>query len=183
MDPRVQQLWSEFHQKLANFIRNRIADREAANDILQDVFLKVQLHLPQLKDSTKLTAWVFQITRNTITDYYRKKKHLSPPEEPGEMLDDAFEQNYNDIFKDEIRKYINRLPEQYREALVLTELQGMSQIKLAEHLNISYSGAKSRVQRGREKLKELLLVCCHIEADRFGNIVNYHVRPKCCKKS
>lgn len=183
MDPRVQQLWNEFHQKLANFIRNRISDKEAANDILMDVFLKVQLHLPKLQDSTKLTAWVFQITRNAITDYYRKKNYVNSPEEPVEILDDSFEQNYNDIFKDEIRKYINRLPEQYREALVLTELKGMSQIKLAEHLKISYSGAKSRVQRGREKLKELFLECCHIEADRFGNIVNYHVRPKCCNKN
>ncbi|WP_106406126.1 sigma factor-like helix-turn-helix DNA-binding protein [Paenibacillus solani] len=60
---------------------------------------------------------------------------------------------------------LTRMPDKYREALELSELQGMSQKQLSEHLNISYSGAKSRVERGRELVKEMMTSCCAIEAD------------------
>jgi RNA polymerase sigma-70 factor (ECF subfamily) len=72
---------------------------------------------------------------------------------------------------------LNCLPEKYRQALLLTEYRGMTQQEVAEHLGISLSGAKSRVQRAREKLKEELLNCCHFEFDRLGKIMSYH--PKC----
>lgn len=81
---------------------------------------------------------------------------------------------------------LTRMPDKYREALELSELQGMSQKQLSEHLNISYSGAKSRVQRGRELMKEMMTSCCAIEADHYGNIVGYsviHDEPKPKKKS
>jgi RNA polymerase sigma-70 factor (ECF subfamily) len=75
---------------------------------------------------------------------------------------------------------VNALPEPYREALYLTEYQGLSQRELAARLGISLSGAKSRVQRAREKLKQLLLDCCHFEFDRLGRIIDYQPRCTCC---
>ncbi len=76
---------------------------------------------------------------------------------------------------------LTRMPNKYREALELSELQGISQKQLSEQLNISYSGAKSRVQRGRQLVKEMMTSCCTIEADHYGNIVEYsviHDEPK-----
>jgi RNA polymerase sigma-70 factor (ECF subfamily) len=72
------------------------------------------------------------------------------------------------------------LPEHYRQALLLTEYQGLTQEQLAERLGISLSGAKSRVQRAREKLRDMLLRCCHFEFDRRGRIVDYYQRCCCC---
>jgi len=75
---------------------------------------------------------------------------------------------------------LNALPPEAREALVLTEYRGLSQRELAEQLGLSFSGAKSRVQRARGKLRELLLACCQVQLDRQGGIVAYQPRGACC---
>ena len=78
---------------------------------------------------------------------------------------------------------LERLPEHYREALVLTEYQGLTQKELAERLGLSFSGAKSRVQRAREKLKQLMLECCHFEFDCLGRVIDYQPRCCCCSQN
>ena len=80
-----------------------------------------------------------------------------------------------------LKEIINELPEPYRQALLLTVYEGLSQRQLAESLGISLSGAKSRVQRAREKLRNMLLRCCHFEFDRRGHIVDYYQRCCCCQ--
>jgi len=64
------------------------------------------------------------------------------------------------------------LPEPYRKALVLTELEGLTQQELADKVGISLSGAKSWVQRGRQQLKEMLTECCAFEFDRRGGVID-----------
>ena len=61
------------------------------------------------------------------------------------------------------------------------EFEEISQKALAERLGLSLSGAKSRVQRGRVKLRELLLGCCHVDFDRRGNIIDYRRKRASCK--
>jgi RNA polymerase sigma-70 factor (ECF subfamily) len=79
-----------------------------------------------------------------------------------------------------VKAIVRTLPKQDRQALVLTEYQGLTQRELGERLGISFSGAKSRVQRARERLKQQLLACCHFELDRRGHILNYQPRCACC---
>lgn len=74
-----------------------------------------------------------------------------------------------------LRPMIESLPPIYRDALIWTQLEGMSQKELARKLGISETGARSRVQRAREKLKEVILSCCNYQFDRYGNIVS------CCE--
>ena len=76
-----------------------------------------------------------------------------------------------------MRDMLRCLPEKYGQALRLTEFEGLSQTALAERLGLSLSGAKSRVQRAREKLREALLDCCHVELDRLGQVL--HFEPRC----
>jgi hypothetical protein len=75
---------------------------------------------------------------------------------------------------------IETLPEKYRDALLLSEIQGLTQWETAERLSISHSAAKSRVQRGRDQLRELLLACCHVEFDRSGRVVEWKARRSAC---
>jgi RNA polymerase sigma-70 factor (ECF subfamily) len=75
---------------------------------------------------------------------------------------------------------IGELPDPYREAVQLVEVDGMSQKDAADRLGLSVSGAKSRVQRGRERLRRMLAKCCHVELDRRGNAVDYKARSGCC---
>jgi RNA polymerase sigma-70 factor (ECF subfamily) len=75
---------------------------------------------------------------------------------------------------------VDGLPDTYREALRLTEYEGLSQKALSVQLGISFSGAKSRVQRAREKIKQQLLDCCHFQLDHAGRIINYQPHCTCC---
>jgi RNA polymerase sigma-70 factor, ECF subfamily len=96
------------------------------------------------------------------------------------FLEEVPEEDVQAELAPSVAAMVNALPEPYREALYLTEYQGLSQRDLAVRLGLSFSGAKSRVQRAREKLKQLLLDCCHLEFDRRGRIIDYQPRCACC---
>lgn len=173
--------WNQINTELRNFVYKKVKDREVANDIVQDVFLKVQAKIGQLRESEKITGWIFQITRHTIADYFRsKEKTASVPELQWES--DA--QDLNDCVAYCLNKLVYTLPEKYREALILTEIKNLSQTELANQLGISYSGAKSRVQRGRQLLKEKLHALYTIKTDTYGNIIVCEDKVPCaCERA
>jgi RNA polymerase sigma-70 factor (ECF subfamily) len=76
---------------------------------------------------------------------------------------------------------VERLPASYREALVLTEVEGATQAEAAARLGLSVSGMKTRVQRARGRLKDLLLDCCHVELDRRRGVTGYRSRRGPCE--
>ena len=171
MDNEIQKIWTDLHQELKKFIVSKVKDNDVSSDILQEVFLKIQLNIHTLKDCSKLTSWVYQITRNSISDYFRNKEQFESIENidfPEQEAEPLFVELANCI-----NGKINNLPDTYKEALLLTTLKDFSQVELAEYLGISYSGTKSRVQRGKEKLKELVAACKNVETDDFGNIIDY----------
>ncbi|MCR9286641.1 MAG: RNA polymerase sigma factor SigZ [Bacteroidetes bacterium] len=170
--------WQNINQSLQKFVQSKVQDEVISKDILQDVYVKVQLKLPQLKDEAKLMPWVFQIARNEINDHFRRQRKTRTLDiVDGENAKDESEMpNTHQGFSQCVPSFLDALPEKYREALFLVEIEGLPQKELAERLNISYSGAKSRVQRGREKLKEALLECCKIKTDVYGNILEYQKR-------
>lgn len=171
MTPTLENIWHEFAVKLGRFIRARVADPATAEDILQDVFVKIQARLGSLEDPAKLQGWLYLIARNAIIDHYRARKETTevPESLPAELPEDDMEL---EGLKASFRRMIYSLPEPYRDALVLTEFEGLTQKELAERLGISLSGAKSRVQRGREQLKEMLHECCSFEFDRRGRVID-----------
>ncbi|HKF37839.1 MAG TPA: RNA polymerase sigma factor SigZ [Ktedonobacteraceae bacterium] len=144
---------------------------------LQDVFLKIHTHIDTLREADKLQSWIYQIARNAIHDYYRMHQTALELPEMSYMPDDRFDDVVSELIPC-IQHMIDDLPADYRQALILTEYEGLTQKELAERLGISLSGAKSRVQRAREKLKIMLLNCCHFEFDRLGRVINYW--PHCC---
>ena len=147
----IEDLWDQFHQPLKTYISQRVNDQSIVDDLLQIVFMKIQVHLPNLIDEQKIDSWIYRITRNTIIDFYRTKKTSEILPDDLHFNNRAEEENFTKEATVCIRSTIKRLPEKYREALELTEFQGLSQKELSEKLGISYSGAKSRVQRGRGK--------------------------------
>jgi len=171
MTPTLENIWHEFAVKLGQFIRARVADPATAEDILQDVFVKIQTRLGQLEDPAKLQGWLYLIARNAIIDHYRTRKDTTevPETLPAELPEDDPEL---EGLKASFRRMIYSLPEPYRDAVVLTEFEGLTQKELAQRLGISLSGAKSRVQRGREQLKEMLNECCTFEFDRRGKVID-----------
>ena len=183
MPGRVNQIWDKFNEPLKNFIRKRIPDEKDVDDVLQEVFLKIHANIESLSDDQKIYAWIYKITRNAIADYYRRIEKsvdfLEFPEDLAIAQDESVNQNMEIAAC--LKSMIDNLPEKYKEAVLLTEFQNLTQKELSERMGLSLSGAKSRVRRGREKLKEMLLDCCHLEFDRLGNVIDYKYRSSGCK--
>lgn len=179
---RTQEIWEHFSAKLKGFLRSRLPDEAAVDDALQDVFFKVHTNIHRLRDEERIQSWLFQIARNAIADHYRRR-----PEVQLDDLDAATEvpctepeENAEQRLASSLLEMIDELPPRYREAVRLTEIEGLTQAEMASRLDVSLSGGKSRVQRGREKLKEMLLDCCHIDFDRHGIVIGYR-EWGCCE--
>jgi RNA polymerase sigma-70 factor (ECF subfamily) len=176
----TETIWEGFHGRLKQFILRRVPDEQNAEDILQDVFLKIHLHIDTLRDEQRLESWIYQITRNAIADYYRVRRETNSLPEALLLPELPAEDTLNDAVRELIpcvRAMVDSLPDEYRQALLLTEYEGLTQKAMGERLGLSFSGAKSRVQRAREKLRDMLLDCCHLDFDRLGRIIDY--RPNC----
>ena len=169
--------WQEHKARLRSYIAKRVRESDAVDDILQEVFLKVHTHLHTVKSHGSISAWLYRVAANAIVDHYRAQR---PWEElPDELAAPEPEQDYIAELASCLQPLIAGLPETYRVALVLSEIEGLTQKEVADRLGISLSGAKSRVQRGREKLRQLLFKCCDIETGKSG-IVGYELRDKEC---
>jgi RNA polymerase sigma-70 factor (ECF subfamily) len=176
----TERVWQAFSTLLRQFIFNRVQNKEDAEDIIQTVFLKIHQNVLQLKEEDKLRAWVYQVARNAIIDYYRSKKPVSELPEIIELPEHL--ENEPATARDYalgIKIMIDRLPEKYRQALILDEFEGLPQKQIAKELGLSLPGVKSRVQRARKKLKEILIDGCHFEFDRLGNILSYQPTENC----
>ncbi|PCJ51465.1 MAG: RNA polymerase subunit sigma-70 [Planctomycetota bacterium] len=164
--------WQDFQGQLFAFIRKKVNQLEDAEDILQDVFLKIHKSLPEEKIEN-YKAWLYKITKNTIYDFYKKKRIPT-------IGDEIFEPVFSNAEIEErelshcLTKMIEMLPENDKEALQETGLKGKSQVDYAKATGLSIPGAKSRVQRAREKLMNSIKECCQLEYDRRGNIVDLH---------
>lgn len=173
MTSEVTTIWTNFNKELKAFIFSKTKNAADTDDILQEVFIKIIRNIEKVNQAKNLQHYLYGIVRNTINDYFRKKKREQEEIKIEEKTIEEENQPLNTAIAECcIKPFINKLPVKYRDALLITEFQDVSQKELAERLNISYSGAKSRVQRGKEKLKELLLNCCSYQSDKYGNLID-----------
>ena len=177
---KVIKIWDEFADELKKFILSRIKERMDADDILQEVFIKIHNNIETLKEETKIRAWIYQITRNTIIDFHRRKKNTTDEFPSVDFFEEIKEENPSDRLVETIRLMIDELPPAYSEAVCLSECYGIEQKEIAQKIGLSLSGTKSRIQRGRQMLKNELMKCCHYEFDKYGTIVDYHKIDCCC---
>jgi RNA polymerase sigma-70 factor (ECF subfamily) len=190
----TEQIWSEFGQRLRAFIARRVDSDADADDILQEVFLRIHRYAGSLNRRERLVSWLFQITRNAIADYYRapvRRRELLAgvphdlergPESSWswvEERDEASEDAARELAAC-LRPMVARLPQRYREAVTMVDLEGMPQKEAAIRAGLTLSGMKSRVQRGRRGLEQLLHDCCQIEVDATGRVMDYQLRGAAC---
>lgn len=172
MTTEVTKIWTDFNKELKAFILSKTQNAADADDILQDVFIKIIRNLDKVSQAENLRHYLFGIVRNAINDYFRNRKLAVTDAEIEEKLTNEENQSLNTTIAECcIKPFIHKLPKNYRDALLITEFQDISQKDLAERLNISYSGAKSRVQRGKEKLRALIFECCAFQSDKYGNLL------------
>ncbi len=181
MDQDLTALWQEFHDRLYRFIQQRVNNPADADDILQEVFLRIHHRLSTVRDRDRLVSWMFQIARHAVIDHYRSSSRQWDVATEREIElaanpDEEDSATSNQELATCLQPMLKALPSTYQEALQLIELEGMTQKAAAERLGLSLSGAKSRVQRGRQQLKAMLLRCCEIERDRLGNVLDYQLK-------
>ena len=165
-----------FQNELLGYVIKKVKDKSLAEDIVHDVFLKVQAKANQVRENDKMIGWIYRVTKNTIIDHFRFQSRIVKAED----LDWEDDKTYlNQCVERCLTENLATLPDKYREALELSEVQGLSQLELAKRLNISYSGAKSRVQRARQMLKEMMERNYHVKLDNYGNVVRCENRLPC----
>lgn len=182
-----EERWRELRTRLAGFVGRRVRNPADAEDIVQDVFVRVQRSIDTLSSADRLDAWAFRIARNSISDHYRVPYRREVPSGgASETIDRLRADSVEGEAPNDARvrmscciaPMVRQLPDAYREAIELTELKGLTHGAAAHRLGLSVSGTKSRVQRGRARLKEMLLRCCEIETDRRGRVVAFETRSE-----
>ena len=166
--------------ELYRFVLKRVRDEAAAEEIVQEVWLKAYARQATLKHVSKLRPWLYQITRNAIVDHYRAQKpSVTGPDERLPHSAPAEDHRAAEDLARCLIPLLDQLPAIYRQALQLTEFEGVTQRELASQLGLLLSGAKSRVQRGRQMLRDVLVTCCWVELDRRGGVVQYERHKGC----
>jgi RNA polymerase sigma-70 factor (ECF subfamily) len=170
----TEEIWKRFRGDLRGFISKRIRDSAQVDDILQDVFIKIHKRIEDLTEAKSLKSWIFQITQNAITDFYRKQGRSLETNSEGDVdstadektdLDTPERHESREQVLSAVQSMMECLSEDDRAILWRIEAGEVSQVELASELGMTVPGAKSRVQRARTKLKKLLLACCDFERD------------------
>lgn len=173
----VPALWLEHKDALRNFLLKRVKDRELAEDILQDVLLKVYGFCLGKSGVRNVRSWLFQITRNTLIDHFRKNKKYVDEELPEQIEEDE-----NAAFKDAlnyIEPLLGFLPEEYRLPLRMADLEGWKQADIAKELGLSLPATKSRIQRARDLLRAEFLTCCNFQTGAGGELISFEIKNSC----
>lgn len=183
--------WRPFVNGLRRFIASRVP-ADAAEDVLQDTRLRLHEASDSLRDADRAEAWVFSIARRTIADFYRDRER-GPDEEtvgraPAEAADEPSptetlteydgDHDVHEEVLSWLRPMAEELPDMYRRPLVMADFEGRTQQEVADELGLSLSGAKSRVQRARVKLREQLQDCCNVEFGPEGRAVAFQRRTE-----
>lgn len=185
-------LWQPFVAGLRAFVARRTPAQDA-EDITQDILLRLHQNAASLRDSTRAEAWVYSIARRTIADYYRARRPA------GELTDSEAEaipdpqaapprgfgtftgrHNVHEEVLSWLRPMAEALPDGYRQALLMADFEGRRQQEVADALGLSLSGAKSRVQRARSLLGDALRRCCEIERSAEGRVVDFKRHDCAC---
>jgi len=176
-------IWAHLSSDLRRFIRRRVPDDHVADDLLQETFMRVHRNIGTLQEAERLAAWVYQIARNVVHDHHRKATNSTVALADAENVSDDNDPQLvcrNIAWLDEM---IRSLPDGYRQAVQMAEIEEHSQQDVADRLGLSLSGAKSRIQRGRSMLKEVLQQCCSFELDSRGRVMGCDPKPdqKVCR--
>jgi RNA polymerase sigma-70 factor (ECF subfamily) len=166
--------WREVEARLRPYVARRVASPADVDDVIQETFVRMHRGLANLAEGERFGAWVYRIAANAIADHRRfRARHpvaSTVPSDGNELREDEPPENLEAELAECVALFVARLPSPYREAVTLTELEGLTQKDAAEMLGISLSGMKSRVQRGRGRIRRMFEDCCEISVDCRGHV-------------
>ena len=181
----TEMLWRQFSGHVRSFIRSRVSNDAEAEDVLQDIFIRIHKGIGNLRNEDRVQSWVFGIARRALADYYRKTGRDKEEPAGAEIKTGGDDDPALDLNKfegehsvhEEVLSWlipmIDELPAKYGKPLKMADVDGKTQQEVADHFGLSLSGAKSRVQRARQKLGKVLAACCEVEFGDEGRAVAY----------
>lgn len=161
MNYDIETLMREYGNDVLRTAYSYVNDRDAAQDLFQETFIKAYYNLDKFRGDSSIKTWLIRITINVCKDYLKSayQKHVVPMmefEEDAIVSDSDFEEVENADRNAQIRQAVAELPEEYREAVLCVYFQEMSVSEAAEALGVPEGTVKSRLSRAREKLKKVL---------------------------
>jgi RNA polymerase sigma-70 factor (ECF subfamily) len=180
-NPQLIASWEDTLHRLRAFVASRVDDPEVAADITQDVIVR-SIASGALARVDNPAAWLYRSARNAVIDHYRTRRAHAPVDELAAWPDPDVVDRPNDATRELSRclqPLLDQLAPAAREALVRVDVDGQTQHRAARESGLSLTGMKSRVQRARRELKNLLEQCCTVERDAHGAIADYHRSGEC----
>jgi RNA polymerase sigma-70 factor, ECF subfamily len=178
--------WSRLRTDVGRLVAHRLPTSADVEDVVQDVLLRVWRHGDELRDDERFGAWLSRVAYTAAADHMRDRQRHPVPRHPSDASTETEEtalhgagsgSEAKDLIAAVLRPFVDRLPDTYREAVMLSELDGLPHAVVAERLGLSVSGVKSRVQRGRAQVRAMLERCCEIALDARGAPVSCELRP------
>jgi len=173
----VEAVWRASSARLRGFFARHVGPDEA-DDLVQETFLRVHQHLDSLVDAPSLRAWVGRIARNVLADHARRRATTRAEAAPEELAEPAPEPELERTVAGWLEGHMCELEPEDAAVLRQVDLQGRTQQELADALGLTLSGAKSRVQRARQKLRARLEACCSFAFDARGGLLDFQRRRR-----
>ncbi len=174
----TKEIWDIYSDELKRFIISRVKNESLADDILQDVFIKIHVNLQTLKNKSKLKPWVFQIGRNTMMNYF-KSNHITYEFEDSLTKGELQKQEHNEF--DCLQGILKNLPKKYQNPIFLADIKGLKQQEVARQLKLPLPTVKSQIQRGRKLIAQGFMDCCGFVMNEKGNLVGEVREKEDCK--
>jgi len=175
----INDVVQEFYTYLKSYVFKRVRDKSISEDIVQEVMIKLIESHQKSTEIKNIKAWLFQVSRNTMYDYYKRNNlefHFDNDLSVAEELPNDFSKI---LVLDYIIPMINLLPKDFATPLMLSDIDNIPQKVIAGKLGLGLSATKMRIQRGRQKLRDLFVECCNIEYDKNGNFIGCTIKQSC----
>ncbi len=157
------ELVKRYKDRLLNFVFRYFNNREQAEDVVQETLIKLYTHASYYKNIAKFSTWIFTIAKNNALTELRKNKRKQTDSlwtDDGKVIDiNSNDQTLdrrvqNEIAVDQLNKFLEEIPENFRMAVVLRDFQELSYDEISKILEIPIGTIKSRINRGRIQLAE-----------------------------
>ena len=168
--------WRKHKAEIRGFLAHRAGSAADADDLLQEVFLKALLQGKDFCDLDNPRAWLFHVARNLLVDRLRLTREQVPF--PDDLSAETITEFVPvDLLSHCLPRVLTELSADDREAVLLCDMQGMTQKDYARRLGLSLPAAKSRVQRARLRLRAQLAEACQVTFDEEGKVCCFVPRP------
>ncbi len=153
-----EMLVKKYRNEAVNIAYSLLGCRADGEDVAQESFIKIYHNIGGFKEESKFSTWLYRIVVNTAYDFLRRKKYAPISLDdikytPSVLLKETEFQSNNEL----INEALTEIPFEYRSALILREIEGLSYKEIAEALKISIGTVESRIFRGRAMLKDFLI--------------------------